>query len=136
MIRKLIDRDAISVDNHLGQDPSKIIKDNVNKMSHIQQMFWGEQVKALSRQDNPRSMRWSPMMIKIALHLQISPSASRYLKEFGILALPSERTLFDFTHFVDAKEGVQDAIIDLLKGKLDKEKLEYHEEYYNFLLMN
>ena len=63
----------------------------------------------------------------------ISPAASKYLHESGILTLPSERRLFDFTHFVDAKEGVQEDIINLLREKLEKENLENHEKFFNLL---
>lgn len=84
-------------------------------MSDLQKMFWGEQLKAISRQQNPRSVRWSPMMIKVALHFQMqSPAAYDYLKESGILKLPSQRRLYDFTHFTEAKDGIQDAILNIL----------------------
>lgn len=78
-IAKQIEKDSIPVDNILGQDFFKIFKKNVSKMTDIQKLFWSEQVKALSRQHNPRCMKWSHMMIKIALYLQmLSPAAYGY----------------------------------------------------------
>lgn len=56
-IKRMIERESIDVDHQFGQDLVKVLKDNVDKMSDIQRMFWSEQLKALSRQHNPRSMR-------------------------------------------------------------------------------
>ncbi|KAK3932751.1 Transposable element P transposase [Frankliniella fusca] len=103
-------------------------------MSDLQKMFWGDQLKAILRQNNPRSVRWCPMMIKIALHIQMqSPSAYKYLRESGILQLPSQRRLFDFTHFTEAKDGIQDTLLNLLEKKLEKKISATHERYFNVL---
>ena len=134
-IQKLVEKESIPVDHELGQDFAKILKENVYKMSDIQKLFWREQLKSLARQENPTSMRWHPMMIKVALHIQmISPAAHNYLRKSGFLALPSERRLFDFTHFVQAKEGIKEAILNLLKDKKDKLTLADHEKFFNLLL--
>lgn len=76
--------------------------------------FWEEQQKAFSRK--PEGMRWHPMMVKFAilLHSQ-SPSAYRSLREIGVLKLPSESTLRDYTNYVHPRAGFQMEVFDELK---------------------
>ncbi|KAK3921442.1 Transposable element P transposase [Frankliniella fusca] len=133
-IRRLIEAESVALGCDTSKELCSILKKNVSNMSDLQKLVWGEQLKAISRQHNPRSVRWSPMMIKIALHIQMqSPSAYEYLRESGILKLPSQRRLFDFTHFTEAKNGIQDDILNLLEEKINKMVKEEHEKYFNLL---
>ncbi|XP_034246741.1 uncharacterized protein LOC117648354 [Thrips palmi] len=133
-VRQMIKSESIVVDQHLSKDFFDVMKQNVTKMTPIQKLFWSEQMKAISKQSNPRTMRWNPMMIKIALHLQsLSPTAYEYLRESGLLQLPSQRRLYDFSHFTQAKEGIQQAVIDLLSEKLEKVITEDYQRYFNLL---
>ncbi|KAK3926609.1 Rhodocoxin [Frankliniella fusca] len=132
--KKMIYKDSIEIDQHIGKDFMKILRNDASKMTEIQKLFWEEQMKALSRQNNPRSMRWNPMMVQIALHLQnISPAALNYLKDAGFISMPCNRTLYDFTHFVDNKEGVQHEILSLLEKKIEPLSLSSNENYFNLV---
>ncbi|KAK3933216.1 Transposable element P transposase [Frankliniella fusca] len=133
-IQKLIKKDNALIDENLSKDFMKILKDNLHKMTPVQKLFWNEQVKAIAKQNVPKGVRWSQMMIKIALHLRmLSPTTYNFLQETGLLQLPSSRRLYDFTHYAEVKEGVQDAILDRLKEKLDKLKSDEHENFFNLL---
>lgn len=138
IIKNFVERETLNIDPEFGTQIGKIFQQCYDKMTNVQKLFWGEQVKALSKQDNPRQMRWNPFVIKMALHLQmISSSAFRFVK--GFLPLPSERTLFDFTHFTEAKEDIQEAILEEVKKKMDKDKekkgveFKREDDYFNLI---
>ena len=58
------------------------------------------------KNNNPKQLRWHPAIIKWCLHLKlISSGAYHALCTTGLLTLPSERTLRDYTHFVKAGVG-------------------------------
>ena len=64
----------------------------------FRRLFWDEQTKALSKSDS-RQIRWHPALIRWCLHLKfISSGAYHALRNSGILTLPSERMLRDYTH--------------------------------------
>ena len=131
-VAKLLERDTINIDADLSEDLAKIFKRHHNKMTDEQRIFWSEQLKALGKQDNPRTMRWNPFVIRIALHLQmISRSAYEYVGNF--IKLPSQRRLYDYTHFVEAKEGPQEAIITNVKTKIENLNGPDHETYFNII---
>lgn len=69
-------------------------------------LFWSEQQKAFQRKSC--GMRWHPMMIRFAilLHSQ-SPASYRALREIGVLKLPAESTLRDYSNVVHPKAGYQ-----------------------------
>ena len=68
-------------------------------------------------------MRWHPLVIRFALSLKYASTAAfQQVTKLGFLALPSERTLRDYTHWCTIKTGVQDPFIDQLKHALKKER--------------
>ena len=71
----------------------------------FQKIFWDQQKKAASY-SNSKAMRWHPLIIKWCLYLQhFSGSAYETLKTSGILKLPSQRTLRDYTHYIKSSCG-------------------------------
>lgn len=71
-----------------------------NSEGLFRRIFWDEQLKALQTKD-PRQVRWHPALIKWCLHLKFkSTSAYHALRSTGVLTLPSERTLFDYSHWM------------------------------------
>ena len=53
-----------------------------------------------------RSMRWDPLMIRWCLYLRhLSSSSYDMLRESGVIKLPSQRTLRDYTYYTKAKAG-------------------------------
>ena len=131
-IKKFVDKETISTSAEFSNDIAKIFQENQNVMTPVQKLFWGEQLKSLSCQKNPRQMRWNPFIIKLALHIQmISSSAYNYLQLF--LNLPSGRTLYDFTHYVNAQEGIQETSLYEMSTKLKQECRENHEQYFNLV---
>ena len=75
-------------------------------------LFWQQQKETLAK--NPKGMRWHPMMIRWCLYLRHQSSkAYNLLHETGI-ALPSQRTLRDYTHCFKAATGFQKGADDQL----------------------
>ena len=70
----------------------------------FQQVFWDQQLAASSTPGKGR--RWHPLMIKwcIFLHHQ-SSAAYETLRQSGVIHLPSQRTLRDYTNCVKATVG-------------------------------
>ena len=62
-------------------------------------------------------------MIRWYLHLRlVSCGGYRLLRESGLIQLPSERTLRDYTHYVPPQTGFQDGVPEQLarEAKLDE----------------
>jgi hypothetical protein len=73
------------------------LKDDVS-LNDYQRLLMSEQLKYNQLSDK-RSMRWHPTIVKFCLYMQAkSPKGYRSLRESGFLSLPSERTLYDYSH--------------------------------------
>ena len=71
----------------------------------FKRIFWDQQLQAANTKDR-KQIRWHPAIIKWCLHLKfISSGAYHALREAGVITLPSERTLRDYTHWMPAKVG-------------------------------
>ena len=71
----------------------------------FKRVFWDQQLEASKGKDS-RQIRWHPAMIKWCLHLKfISSGAYHALRNAGVITLPSERTLRDYTHWIRAGVG-------------------------------
>ncbi len=58
-------------------------------------------------------MRWHPFSIRFALNLKyLSTSAYKVMRQSGIINLPSERTLCDYTHWYTPHSGIQIEFIE------------------------
>lgn len=110
-IVKLTKKDGISLPEETNNDFEMIMTectDEVRK-SHpansFKSIFWEQQLEA-QKIKNKRMIRWHPALIKWCLHLKfLSSGAYRALRSSPLLVLPSERTLFDYTHFVKGCAG-------------------------------
>lgn len=101
-IRKQLEEDYVKVSLQTHQGLASIME-TCEKSSFIE-LFWSEQKKAFDRK--PGGMRWHPMMLRFAImiHTQ-SPSTYRSLREVGVLKLPSESTLRDYTNVLHPSSG-------------------------------
>ncbi len=65
-----------------------------------QHIFWQQQCRYNELKEK-RQMKWHPLLIRFALNLKyLSSTAYQAIRESGMIALPSERTLYDYTHWV------------------------------------
>ena len=111
-----------------------------NAEGSFARMFWQQQQEAArqhdartARQHDARTMRWCPQMIRWCLHFHLKSSgAYKLLRESGIVKLPSDRTLRDYTYFVPPKAGFQgDVESQLVKDA----RLESLKEWEKFVII-
>ena len=83
-----------------------------------------------SKLRDQRQMRWHPQMIRWCLYLKLR-SAGGYdvLRQSGILKLPSERTLRDYTHHIPPSTGFQEEVFEKLKGDAKLDELEEWQKF-------
>ena len=105
-LKEEITRSIRSSGYHLSNkdtdDMNKLMEELVNdeNNSPYQKLLIEQQLK-YNRLRNPKSMRWHPMIIKWCLYVKSkSPKAYKTLKESQFMNLPSERTLYDYSHYI------------------------------------
>eukprot|EP00731_Ephydatia_muelleri_P004426 Em0002g602a len=68
----------------------------------FEHIFWQQQIETAS-QNSSWHMRWHPLMIRFCLSLRHkSGGAYELLRQSGCIKLPSQRTLQDYTHYVQS----------------------------------
>ncbi len=71
----------------------------------FQSIFWEQQKRSIALSSS-KGMRWHPLMIKFCLYLRHQSSkAYDLLRDSGVIRLPSQRTLRDYSNCVKAKPG-------------------------------
>ena len=126
-IKKVIKDNGTEVDDDLNKALVDIVEDkspfvaSSYEEGSFPRIFWEVQQRASSLKDM-RSMRWHPLMIQWCLYLQhLSSSAYELIRESGIIKLPSQRTLRDYTYITKAKAGFSSDVDEQLMkaAKLD-----------------
>ena len=94
---------GVEVDDQLSSDLSGIMDEMTEEVDKnygedsFGRVFWHQQLEARKLND-PRQIRWHPAIIKWCLNLKLLSSSSYHaLRSSGVLSLPSERTLRDYT---------------------------------------
>ena len=123
-IKQHIDSHSVSLDEEAEDNIHNIFVQNIPHIKasfsedSFTRLFWEEQERAFTHKDQ-RQMRWHPMIIKWCLYIKLKSSgAYGALRQSGVLRLPSERTLRDYTHVFKAKEGVQQEVTEQLKCQM------------------
>ena len=94
--------------------------------SCLQRLFWSQQLKSI--QNTKTGMRWHPMIIRWCLAIRHkSQVAYDTIREAGFITLPSNRTLFDYSHYIKSDLGLNADSLKLLKNEAEKQDM-YHEE--------
>ena len=121
----LISNNSISLQAGDDDDISAVLSD-VEPLVHSsfppdspQRLFWDQQVTYNSLKSKTQ-MRWHPLIIRFALNLKyLSTSAYKAIRQSGIVHLPSERTLSDYTHWSNPHTGVQREFVEEFARMLD-----------------
>ena len=113
------------------EDHTQSILDDSNKGS-FKELFWQQQMQT-AKQKAPRQMKWHPQMIRWCLHLKLT-SGGGYttLRESGLLKLPSERVLQDYTHYIPPCTGFQEGVTEQLREYAKTDQL---EEWQKFIVV-
>jgi len=132
-LQKRVQSLKIQLNEALKDELTALLRSNQHKMTDVQKTFWLAQMRAMDL-DDKRGMRWDPMLIRIALHLHsLSANAYEFLGESKILTLPSRRRLFNYSHFIEAKEGCQKELLQMIKTKAEESGSEEHFLYINLM---
>lgn len=134
-LKVLIDRDGIELEEEDELEMNQLV-DEVDEAAkarnHFQKIFW-EQQRAYNTLKNKRSMRWHPLMIRFALNLKyLSSGAYRAVRNF--MALPSNRTLCDYTHILEVESGVNCGMIERLKKDMNFETCAESEKLVSIMM--
>ena len=110
-ITTLTEENGVLLESSLHSDFTHIMEEMTDQVhaecpdKTFRRVFWDQQLQALKVKDK-RQIRWHPAMIKWCLHLKfISSGAYHALRSAGVITLPSERTLRDYTHWMQAGIG-------------------------------
>ena len=113
---KVIKDRVISVDANLDNDLRSIVADASTTVSDsypcgsFARLFWENQKRSMQVK-NSCSMRWDPIMIKWCLYLRhVSGRGYEMLRDSGVINLPSQRTLRDYTYYTQTKSGFSDDV--------------------------
>ena len=108
-----VEKNGVDLDADSHGDILKMVEDCTGEAlkkhppDSFQHVFWQQQLHCARKKDQ-RQRRWHPLMIKWALYVQhLSGKAYAYdtIRESGFIALPSQRTLRDYTYFVSSSVG-------------------------------
>ena len=115
-LEQAIEERGILVDDELHHDLCTIMQEKAHSMSKelpqgsFAQVFWENQLQA-TRVKDARSMRWDPIMIRWCLYLRhLSGGAYDMIRDAGVVKLPSQRTLRDYTYHIKASVGFSDEV--------------------------
>ena len=112
-IARIMQEKGVDVDEQLSNDLEHIMKEETQKIrkecheDSFKRLFWEQQLEAMRLKDK-RQMRWHPTLIKWCLNLKLISSAAYHtVRSSGVLTLPSERTLRDYSNVIEGKAGFQ-----------------------------
>ena len=133
----LIQSKNIKLNPKDNEDLTAIILDQRNietkHMTPFQRVFWNQQADA-ARRYSTKGMRWHPLMIRWCLFLRHqSQQAYETIRQSGI-SLPSQRTLRDFSHHIQAKPGFSSEVDSQLCQSAQIEKCEEWQKHVIVLL--
>ena len=123
-LNEVIQAQGVELDADISSDFQKIMLEEDHAISKnfkpdtFQSIFWQQQKQSAST--NSKGMRWHPLMIKWCLYLRHQSSkAYEVLRDSGVISLPSQRTLRDYSNCVKAKEGFSHEVDNLLMKSAD-----------------
>ena len=139
-LRAAIESKGHTVDDHMHSDLTHMVQQHTCEVAsrHLPgsfpRVFWEQQLEAAQRKDS-RGMRWHPLLIKWAIYLHYrSSGAYDTLRSSGIIQLPSQRTLRDYTHPFHAKVGFSEEVEQQLVSHPDVRDAEEWKRHVILLL--
>lgn len=129
-MQDILEAEGVNLEDDLSENFTAILMASP-KLTEVQKWFLQEQWNQAHHSDS-RVHRWHPAMIRLALHLQwTSDAAYEDWRDLGIIKLPCKRTLFDYSHAIQAKDGINEGILKLVFKRVEN-FLEY-QKFHNVL---
>ncbi|XP_052130160.1 uncharacterized protein LOC127751122 [Frankliniella occidentalis] len=127
-IQELLAKEAVLVDKDTSDDFLEIL--STADLTEEQSLFLQQQMKA-SKVKKACGMRWHPTMIRFALQIYMnSKKVYASLQQTGMIRLPSQRTLFDYSHVKPVKEGVDYTTVEFIHKRIVQEFKEDYQKYH------
>lgn len=134
-IEQLTQLNGVDLDGTVDEDMRRIMNENDEAVTNsyppesFQGLFWRQQRECMLLK-NSKQMRWHPMLIKWCIHLRmLSSSTYNSLRSAGVLHLPSERTLRDYTNIIKSKPGFQREVDEQLAKEAKVQESPDHQKY-------
>ncbi len=117
-LKAMIEEEGIDLVEENASDIEDLVSitEEEKAKNHFRNIFWLQQ-HAYNSLHNKRRMRWHPQMIRFALNLYMSSGAYRAVG--NSLALPSRRTLSDYTNVMTVESEINIEMIDRLKRDMN-----------------
>ncbi|KAK3916519.1 Transposable element P transposase [Frankliniella fusca] len=126
-----LESSGVNIDEQLGQHLAELVRQE--KLSPVMHLFFQQQLQFAGLKDS-RGMRWHPALIRFALLIKsTSPSALDAVRQSGMICLPGDRTLFDYSHAVPREEGLFVSKLNMVSDKVDKLP-QKHQKFHNLLM--
>ena len=109
----ILQTDGIDLDDETSSDFISIMEEEDAGVESsfppdsFQHIFWKHQLDSVARSGKKKNgVRWHPLMIKFCIYLRhVSSKSYEVLRQSGVIHLPSQRTLKDYTNCVKASPG-------------------------------
>lgn len=138
-IEHLTELNGVNLEHSIDSDIRDIVNENdaVINASYSPEsfecLFWKQQKESMLIK-NAKQMRWHPMLIKWCIHLRmLSSSCYNSLRSAGVLRLPSERTLRDYTNVIKSRSGFQCEVDEQLLKEAKLEDSAEHRKYVSLV---
>ena len=138
-IAGLVAKEGVSMDADTTADLHAVMEEeniNVAKQyleNSFERIFWDQQREASSK--SSKGMRWHPAIIKWCLYLRYQSSkAYELVRNSGVIKLPSQRTLMDYTHCVKSDTGFSTNVDLLLMQANNMSSCSEHQKLVILLL--
>ena len=119
-LEDILEKQGVDVPEDLHGDLESIMQEHSPDIASkfpansFQRIFWDQQQQANAAK-KAQGKRWHPLMIKWCLYLRhVSSRGYEVLRNSGVISLPSQRTLRDYTHFVESAAGFSANVDEML----------------------
>ena len=137
-LAEMVEKNGVTIDDALSEDMCKMMAENDRRVQEefkedtFQYIFWKQQREAMGKEGVKRNgIRWHPLIIKWCLYLRHQSSkAYDTLRDSGCIALPSQRTLRDYSHAVKTGAGFS---FEVDKQLLQAARLESSPSYHTLI---
>ena len=119
-LEDVLEKQGVDVHEDLHGDLDSIMQEHspiiASKflVNYFPRIFWDQQQQANAAK-KVQGRKWHPLMIKWCLYLRhLSSRGYEVLRNSGVISLPSQRMLRDYTHFVESAAGFSANVDEML----------------------
>ena len=132
-LRQVIVREGERLSPQQNEEMNSLVEDSALEFekafpeNSFQRCFWEEQMR-YNRLNSKCGMRWHPLIIRWCLYIR-SKSSKAYDGLRHFLNLPSQRTLYDYTHYTEHGTGFQEKVTEQFATECEKTRDDESSQY-------